>query len=63
MDAGLGGKTFLITGAGGGIGSATARELAACGARLILHYNNSRAQAEALATELDGTTVQADLRR
>jgi 3-oxoacyl-[acyl-carrier protein] reductase len=63
MEAGLRDKVFLITGAGGGIGTATARELAACGARLVLHYNNSHAKAEALAAELDCSTVQADLRR
>lgn len=42
----LDGKTILLTGASGGIGSATARELLAGGARLIAHYGSDREGAE-----------------
>jgi 3-oxoacyl-[acyl-carrier protein] reductase len=62
MDLGLDGTAILITGASGGIGSATARALAAEGARVGVHYHASRAAAEALAEELGGVALQADLR-
>lgn len=54
----------LITGAGHGIGAATARLFAAEGATVIVHYNSSRAKAEILANELGGqsTAIGADLR-
>jgi len=62
MDTGLAGKSVLVTGASGGIGAATARAFAAEGARVAVHYNRGRDRAEALAAELDGSTlVQADL--
>ncbi len=48
----LHGQVALVTGAGTGIGRAIALELAACGAHVSLHYNRSRAEAEATAAEL-----------
>ncbi|NOD94451.1 SDR family oxidoreductase [Ruegeria sp. HKCCD4884] len=48
----LHGKTVLLTGATGSIGQAIARELAAEGARVLLHYNSNAARADALATDL-----------
>jgi 3-oxoacyl-[acyl-carrier protein] reductase len=62
MDLGLAGANALVTGASGGIGSAVARELAAEGARLALHYHRNAPAAEALADELGGVALPADLR-
>ncbi len=54
-------KVALVTGAGRGIGSAVARRLASEGARVVVHYRESRDAAEALAGEIGGLAVQADL--
>ena len=60
-------RAVLITGAARRIGATTARTLHAAGARVALHCNRSRAQADALAAELNGAragscaVVQADL--
>jgi 3-oxoacyl-[acyl-carrier protein] reductase len=62
MDLGLQGTAALVTGASGGIGSATARLLAAEGARVGVHYHCGRDAAEALANEIGGVALQADLR-
>ena len=66
MDTGLRGKVVVVTGASGGIGASVARRLAACGARLVLHYRSGLARARALARELRGVEtllVRADLAR
>jgi 3-oxoacyl-[acyl-carrier protein] reductase len=62
MDLGLEGTAALVTGAAGGIGTATVRALAAEGVRVGVHYNTSRDAAEALAAEVGGVALQADLR-
>ena len=62
MDLGLTGTGVVVTGASGGIGAATARAFAAEGARVAVHYHRNREAAEALAAEIDGVVVQADLR-
>ena len=54
-------KTALITGASRGIGAAVARRLRADGCEVVLNYGRSRTQAEALAAELGGTALQADV--
>jgi NAD(P)-dependent dehydrogenase (short-subunit alcohol dehydrogenase family) len=45
-------RAALITGAGRRIGAAIARSLARAGYRIVLHAHRSRAEAEALATEI-----------
>jgi len=57
----LEGKKALVTGAGRGVGRAIARLLAAEGAQVVLAYRSSRASAEALAAELGGVALAADL--
>jgi len=54
-------KVALVTGAGKGIGAAIARKLAAEGAKVYVHYRSSKESAEALALEISGIAVQADL--
>ena len=54
MELGLEGSAVLVTGAAGGIGAATARALAAEGARVAVHYHSSREAAEALAAQIGG---------
>ncbi len=57
---GLQGKTVLITGAAGGIGSALARAFAAQGARLML-LDRPDTALPALGAELDATAAVCDL--
>ncbi len=59
--ASLDGKTALVTGASRGIGRAIAIELAAGGAAVVVGYRSGREEAEALAAELGGRAVQADV--
>jgi NAD(P)-dependent dehydrogenase (short-subunit alcohol dehydrogenase family) len=53
-------RTALVTGASRGIGRATARALAAAGARVIVHYGNSAKEAEALVAEIRASGGHAD---
>ena len=57
----LDGKTALVTGASRGIGRAVAVELAAAGASVMVNYRTGREEAEALASEIGGRAVQADV--
>jgi 3-oxoacyl-[acyl-carrier protein] reductase len=61
VETGLAGKGVLVTGGGGGIGSACVRAFAAEGARVAIHYRTSRDRAEELAHETGGLALQADL--
>ena len=54
-------RTVLVTGAAKRLGAAIARRLAADGHRVVVHYNGSAGEAEALAAELGAVTVQGDL--
>jgi 3-oxoacyl-[acyl-carrier protein] reductase len=61
VDTGLAGKRVLVTGASGGIGAACAREFAAEGASIVVHYRSGRDRAEAVAADVGGELVGADL--
>ena len=62
----LEGKTALVTGGSGGIGRATALELARDGAHVAIHYRSGKTNAEETAKSLralsrQGLAVQAEL--
>jgi pteridine reductase len=50
----LAGRTVLVTGGARRVGAAIVRMLHGCGARVAIHCRRSHAEAEALATELNG---------
>ena len=54
-------ETAIVTGGAKRIGAELVRALAADGWHVLIHYNRSGAEAEALAAETGGSTVQADL--
>ncbi|WP_375286094.1 SDR family NAD(P)-dependent oxidoreductase [Sphingomonas sp.] len=55
------GSVAIVTGGGTGIGAAVVRQLAARGVRCVVNYASSRDEAEALAAEVGGAAVQADI--
>jgi 3-oxoacyl-[acyl-carrier protein] reductase len=59
--ASLEGKTALVTGGSRGIGAEVARELARAGATVVVGYRAGAEEAEAIASEIDGRAVQADV--
>jgi 3-oxoacyl-[acyl-carrier protein] reductase len=59
--ASLEGKRALVTGASKGIGRAIAEELAAAGAEVVVGYRTGAEEAEAVAREISGRAVQADV--
>jgi pteridine reductase len=50
----LAGRAALVTGAARRIGAAIARELHGAGANVVIHYHDSRSDAESLVAELNG---------
>ena len=59
--ASLEGKTALVTGGSRGIGRAIALELGVAGASVVVGYRGGKAEAEAVAAEIGGRAVQADV--
>ena len=59
--ASLEGKTALVTGASRGIGRAIAAELARAGAAVVVGYRSGADEAQALAQDLGGRAVAADV--
>ena len=57
----LEGRTALVTGGSRGIGKAIAAELASAGATVVLGYRSGADEAEAVAAEVGGRAVQADV--
>jgi ketoreductase RED2 len=61
MASSLDGKVAIVTGSSSGIGAATARALAARGATVVVNSSLSVDAGRALAAELSGTYVRADI--
>ena len=61
MNSDLEGKVVLVTGGAGGIGSVISKSFAEQGAKVIVHYNNSKENAEKISKEINGFAVNADL--
>jgi 3-oxoacyl-[acyl-carrier protein] reductase len=57
----LAGRTALVTGGSRGIGAAIARELASAGAAVTLSYRTGKGEADEIAREIGGESVQADV--
>ncbi len=57
----LEGRTALVTGGSRGIGQAIATELAGAGASVVVGYRSGAEEAEAVASEIGGRAVQADV--
>jgi 3-oxoacyl-[acyl-carrier protein] reductase len=57
----LEGRTALVTGASRGIGKAIAVELASAGASVVVGYRSGGEEADAVAAEIGGRAVQADV--
>jgi 3-oxoacyl-[acyl-carrier protein] reductase len=59
--ASLQGKTALVTGGSRGIGRAIALELGRAGCEVVVGYRTGRDEAEAVASEIGGRAVEADV--
>ncbi len=57
----LDGKRALVTGASRGIGRAIALELGRAGAEVVVGYRTGEQEAQAVASEIGGLAVQADV--
>lgn len=63
---GLNNKTVIVTGASGGLGKATALELARKGANVVVHYHSNQKEAESIIDAITSSgshalAVQADV--
>jgi 3-oxoacyl-[acyl-carrier protein] reductase len=63
----LKGKVVLITGASSGIGAGCARAIGALGAKIAVHYNNSKSSADGVVADIvkaggEAFALQGDLR-
>ena len=61
MTSSLDGKVAIVTGSSSGIGAATARALAGQGAAVVVNSSSSVEAGRAVAAEVSGTYVQADV--
>jgi 3-oxoacyl-[acyl-carrier protein] reductase len=59
--ASLEGKTALVTGGSRGIGRAIAVELASAGASVVVGYRSGADEAQAVASEIGGRALEADV--
>jgi 3-oxoacyl-[acyl-carrier protein] reductase len=57
----LAGRLALVTGGSRGIGASIARSLAAAGADVVVGFNSGADEATALAAEIGGRAIQADV--
>ena len=62
METGMQGKVVLVTGGAGGIGQAICRAFSSEGARVVVHYLQSKEAATSLSEEIGGVAMHADLR-
>ena len=56
-------RVALVTGAAQRIGAAIARELHAAGCKVLLHCRHSRAEADALAKDLNTVRTNSEIGR
>ena len=61
MNSDLEDKVVLVTGGAGGIGSVISKSFAEQGAKVIVHYNDSKENAEKISKEINGFAIKADL--
>jgi len=61
MDTELQGRGVLVTGGAGGIGTALVQTFAEEGAKVGVHYHSSTEKAQALARDVGGAALRADL--